>query len=160
MKDGFESLGRVRLQGVALLAIAFVGGALGGMAAERIRARRALPPPQEWMPMRGGLPPGFEQLNLTPEQQHRIQTIFRSSRPRTDSVLQASLPRLEAIRDSVRAEIRAVLTPEQQRQFDEMEMQGPRGGPRGRRGGPGPGPGPGFPEGPPMGPPRDSGPPR
>lgn len=158
MKDGFESLGRVRFQGIALLAIAFVVGALGGMAVERVRASRARPAPSEWMPMRGGLPHGFTALNLTPEQQERIQAIFRSSRPRTDSVLQASLPRLEAIRDSVRAEIRAVLTPDQQRTFDEMEMQDPRGGPRGRRGGPGRGPG--FPEGPPMGPPRDSGPPR
>jgi Spy/CpxP family protein refolding chaperone len=139
MKDGFASLGRVRFQGIALLAIAFVVGALGGMAVERVRASRARPAPREWGPMRGGLPPGFHELDLTPEQQERIQAIFRSGRPRTDSVLQASLPRLEAIRDSVRAEIRAVLTPEQQRQFDEMEMRGPRGGPRGRRGGPGPG---------------------
>jgi Spy/CpxP family protein refolding chaperone len=127
----------VRFQGIALLAIALAAGALGGMAVERVRTSRARPAPREWMPMRGGLPHGFNELNLTPEQQERIQAIFRSSRPRTDSVLQASLPRLEAIRDSVRAEIRAVLTPEQQRQFDEMEMRG--AGPRGRRGGPGPG---------------------
>lgn len=138
MKDAFESLGRVRFQGIALLALAFVVGALGGMATERMRASRARPAPREWMPMRGGLPPGFDGLDLTPEQQEQIQAIFRASRPRTDSVLHASLPRLEAIRDSVRGEIRAVLTPEQQRLFDEMEMRRPRGGPRGRRGGPGP----------------------
>lgn len=152
MKDGFESLGRVRLQGVALLVIAFVAGALGGMSAERIRASRAHPAPPDGMRMHGGLPPWFHELNLTSEQQERIQTIFRSSRPRTDSVLQASLPRLEGIRDSVRAEVRAVLTPDQRRQFDEMEARGPRG-PWRQRGGPGPG----FPGGPPMGPPRDSG---
>jgi len=149
MKDGFESLGRVRIQGVALLVIAFVVGALGGMSAERIRASRVHPAPPDGMRMHGGLPPWFEELNLTSEQQARIQAIFHSSRPRTDSVLQASLPRLEAIRDSVRAEIRAVLTPDQQRQFDEMEERGPRG-PRGRRGGPGPG----FPGVPPGGVPR------
>jgi hypothetical protein len=53
MKDGFESLGRLRLQGIALLAIAFVVGALGGMAVERVRASRARPAPREWGPMRG-----------------------------------------------------------------------------------------------------------
>ncbi|HEX9633383.1 MAG TPA: hypothetical protein VGA02_13060 [Gemmatimonadales bacterium] len=148
MKDGFESLGRVRLQGIALLGIAFVVGALGGMAAERVRAARAPRPPMDAMRMRAGLPPGFDELRLTPDQQERIQAIFRASRPRTDSVLRASLPRLHAIQDSARAQIRAVLTPSQQRQFDAMETRSPRGrrGPRG---------GPGFPGGPPM----DSGPP-
>ena len=153
MKDGFESLGRVRFQGIALLAIAFVVGALGGMAAERIRATRARPAPLEGMQMRGGLPHGFGELNLTSEQREQINAIFRSSRPRTDSVLRASLPQLEAIHDSVRAEIRAVLTPDQQRRFDEMEARGPRGrwGPRG---------GPRFPGRPPGGPFMDSAPPR
>jgi Spy/CpxP family protein refolding chaperone len=153
MKDGFESLGRVRLQGIALLALAFAAGALGGMALERVRASRARPEPPGWMPMRGDLPPGFGGLGLTAEQREQIQAIFRASRPRTDSVLQASLPRLQAIQDSVRAEIRAVLTPDQQRMFDEMESRGPRarGGLRNR---------PGFPGGPPGAPPMDSGRPR
>lgn len=146
MRDGFESLGRVRLQGIALLALAFVAGALGGMAVERVRVSRVRPAPPQWMPTRGELPPGFGGLDLTPEQRERIQDIFRASRPRTDSVLRASLPRLEAIHDSVRAEIRALLTPEQRRRFDEMGSRGQRGF-RNRSG---------FPGGPP-GPPRDTG---
>lgn len=126
MKDGFESLGRVKLQGVALLAIAFVVGGLGGMAAERMRAARAVrPAPMAHMGMRG-FPPGFDALNLTSSQQERIQAIFRAHRPRTDSVLRASLPRLRAIQDSVRAQIHAVLTPDQQGLFDEMEARNPR----------------------------------
>jgi Spy/CpxP family protein refolding chaperone len=150
MKDGFESLGRVRLQGIALLAIAFVVGALGGMAAERVRAARTgHPAPMEQMGMHGAFPRAFDELHLTPDQEERIQAIFRAHRPRTDSVLRASLPRLHAIQDSVRAQIRAVLTPDQQRQFDDMETRSPRGrrGPRG---------GPGF--GPPSNPSPDSGP--
>jgi Spy/CpxP family protein refolding chaperone len=150
MNEGFESLGRVRLRGIALLALAFVAGALGGMALERVRASRARPEPPAWMPMRGDLPPGFDGLGLTAEQRDRIDAIFRASRPRTDSVLRASLPRLEAIHDSVRAEIRAVLTPDQQRLFDQMESRGRRGrgGLRNR---------PAFPGGPPGGPPMDGG---
>jgi Spy/CpxP family protein refolding chaperone len=152
MKDGFESLGRVRAQGLALLLLAFVVGILGGMALERLRtARRAPRPPAEWPGMRPGMsvmPAIFERLNLSEEQRARIEHIMRESRPLTDSVLQASLPRLRAIRDSVWVEIRAVLTPEQQERFDAFERRrgdrtpGDRGTPmgpgeRGRRGGPG-----------------------
>jgi Spy/CpxP family protein refolding chaperone len=98
--------------------------------------------------MRAGMPPMFERLDLTPEQHQRIEAILEQSRPLTDSVLRSSLPRLRAIRDSVRLRIREVLTPEQQERFDEMERRwGDRGpgewglpmgpGERGRRGGPG-----------------------
>ena len=154
MKDGFESLGRVRLQGFALLAIVFAVGVLGGMAIERLRISRVRPPrPAEFVGLRGGMPPGMERLNLTAEQRAQIAEIFRSSRPLTDSVLRSSMPRLQAIHDSVRQEIRAVLTPEQQKIFDEMEPEsrwGPRRGPGGRGGPGGPGPRPDGPGGPPM----------
>jgi Spy/CpxP family protein refolding chaperone len=149
MKDGFESLGRVRAQGLVLLLVSFVVGILGGMALERVRMTRRPPrPPAERTAMRAGMPPMFERLDLTPEQHQRIEAILEQSRPLTDSVLRSSLPRLRAIRDSVRLRIREVLTPEQQERFDEMERRwGDRGpgewglpmgpGERGRRGGPG-----------------------
>jgi len=148
MKDGFESLGRVRLQGFILLAIVLVVGILGGMAIERVRFSRVRPPrPAEFARTRGGMPPGMERLNLTPEQRTRIRGIFEASRPLTDSVLRSTMPHLQAIHDSVRLQIRAVLTPEQQQLFDEMEPEGrwgPRGpgGQRGGHGGMGPGAGP------------------
>ena len=150
MRDGFESLGRVRAQGLALLLVTFAVGVLGGMALERVRmARRAAPPPVDRVRMGPGMmPPMFERLDLTDEQRERIAAILQQSRPLTDSVLQSSLPRLRAIRDSVRSQIRAVLTPEQQERFDAMERRwGDRGpgewgglmepGEHGRRGGPG-----------------------
>jgi Spy/CpxP family protein refolding chaperone len=148
MKEGFESLGRVRFQGIALLAIAFAAGVLGGMAVERVRFARMRPPRPptfDAMHRTGELPPEFDRLNLTSEQRGRIEHILQSAHGRTDSILQQSLPRLAAIHDSVRAEIRALLTPEQQRTFDELAE-----GPFGRRGPGGPGPGgPGGPMGPP-----------
>ncbi|MDH4043638.1 MAG: hypothetical protein OEW06_04195 [Gemmatimonadota bacterium] len=144
MKDAFESLGRVRVQGLLLLALAFGSGVLGGMALERVRAVRA------WRavatrgrpdmgPMGAGRLAFFERLGITDAQREQIRAILESSRPLTDSILQSSMPRLSAIHDSVRAEIRAVLTPEQQEQFDELEGRwGIRGGPGewGGRGGP------------------------
>jgi Spy/CpxP family protein refolding chaperone len=142
MKGGIESLGRVRAQGVALLAIAFVAGVLGGMAAERIRATHFAgepPVPLALGPGRTTLPPGLNRLDLTADQQERIHAIIEARQPITDSLVRTTMPRLRAIHDSVRSEIRAVLTTEQRQRFDEFERRGfRRGGGRGgpREGGP------------------------
>lgn len=119
----------LRAQALALLLLTFVVGVLGGMAIERLRMTRRPPrQPAAMLGMRGGgMPRMFEELDLTPDQRQRIEGILQQSRPLTDSVLQSSLPRLRAIRDSVRLQIRAVLTPEQQERFDAME---PRWGDR------------------------------
>ena len=141
MKDAFESLGRVRAQGLLLLGLAFGSGVLGGMALERVRAVRSWQTTvargrPDMGPMGAGRLAFFDRLGITDEQRERIRGILEASRPLTDSILQSSMPRLSAIHDSVRAEIRAVLTPEQQQQFDAMEGRwGGRGGP-GEWGGP------------------------
>lgn len=144
MKDGVESLGRVRAQGITLLLVTFVVGTLAGVAFERVRAARQPPaeppiglaPPfgQEYMPMM------FRELDLTREQRQQIMQILQSRRPHTDSIMNAMLPRLRAITDSARMEILAVLTPEQATRLDSLmsEMRSRRGkmrgGPPGRRG--------------------------
>ena len=152
MKNTVESLGRIRAQGVALLVITFVVGALAGVAFERLRAPRPdFPPGREpglgmmrpFGPDR--LPPMFEELNLTTEQRAQISEIMERSRPRTDELLESMLPRLRAVMDSVRDEIHAVLTPEQAVKLDSLmaDMQGRfrgmRRGLRERDGGPRPG---------------------
>ncbi len=150
MKDGVESLGRVRAQGIALLLVTFVVGALAGLALERVRADRQPPPEppfgmappfqQEYMPMM------FRELDLTREQRQQIMQILQSRRPHTDSIMNAMLPRLRAMTDSARMEILAVLTPEQATRLDSLmsEMRSQRGnmrgGPPGRRGMGGPPP--------------------
>jgi Spy/CpxP family protein refolding chaperone len=143
MKDGIESLGRVRAQGIALVIVAFVAGGLGGMALERVRAAGDEPHMRpRVVRMHDGLPPGFADLELTADQRQRIHAIMEARRHTTDSVLEASLPRLRATFDSVREEIRAVLTPEQRERFDAMEPRmrhrpGGRRGPGSRGGAPG-----------------------
>ena len=145
MKDAFESLGRVRMQGLLLLALAFGSGVLGGMALERVRAVRtwravAARGRPDMGPMGAGRLAFFDRLGISDEQRERIRGILEASRPLTDLILQNSMPRLSAIHDSVRAEIRAVLTPEQQERFDEMEGRwSGRGGPGGPRRGEPPG---------------------
>jgi Spy/CpxP family protein refolding chaperone len=155
MKDGIESLGRVRLQGIALLVVALSVGVLAGMALERVRSSHRAPPgPPPSGPQQAGLPPDLAQLDLTADQRAQIHQIFDRARPVTDSILAEMLPRLRMAEDSTRAQIRAVLTPEQQRRYDELRQREPRRdlGPGEGRPGPGTRP-PGSGHGPPPGPP-------
>ena len=139
MKNTVESLGRIRAQGVTLLVVTFVVGALAGMAFERLRIPRPdLPPGRDpglgmmrpFGPDR--LPPMFGELDLTAEQQAQIRDIIERSRPRTEELLDSMLPSLRAVTDSVRDEIHAVLTPEQAVKLDSL-MADMRGRFRGMR---------------------------
>lgn len=144
MKEGVESLGRVRAQGIALLLLTFVAGILVGLAAERVRAVRRAPRPFEPGPemvgrfREGVMPSMFRALGLTAEQREQIAVIMESGRPRTEVVLDE----LRAVTDSIRQEIRAVLTAEQAAALDSLETDWRRrlgqvpGMMPGRRGGP------------------------
>lgn len=126
MKQGVESLGRIKLQGIALLFVAFVVGVLAGAAGERLRAARDEPgrpfvPGGRGMFRPGELPPWYEELDLTPEQREKTKEILEQTRPLTDSIMRETLPRIRAVTDSIRAEIRSLLTPEQREKLDELE---------------------------------------
>jgi Spy/CpxP family protein refolding chaperone len=87
---------------------------------------------------RGSLPRPFAGLDLTEEQRDRIVAIFESGRPLTDSIMQRVMPRLREINDSIREEIRDILTPEQLEQLEqEYERRGGRREDFGRRWRPG-----------------------
>jgi len=142
MNEGLESLGRVRAKGFALLLLTFVVGGLAGVALERVMAARRSPELATPMGMmRPGMevpfPMMFEQLGLTQEQQSRIREIMAESRPRTEELMAETMPRLRQFTDSVRQEIRAVLTPEQAATMDSLFAAMRHRGPRGGRGGPG-----------------------
>jgi Spy/CpxP family protein refolding chaperone len=111
MSSSSDSALRLRIQGAVLITLIFSVGVLAGGAVERIRASREKP----MRPMRqmGELPRPFERLGLTNEQRTEITRIFDRGRPQTDSVLQQLMPHLQAINDSIHAEIRNILTPEQ-----------------------------------------------
>lgn len=133
MNSGMESLGRLRLTAVLLLAGVFVVGALAGAAWERLSHHRPGPPPHDHHggPPHG-LPPEFtEGLDLTPAQVEQMEEIIERHRPAMESVLDEFLPRLRTVSDSTRAEARAVLTPEQQKIFDRRDHPAFRGEPAG-----------------------------
>jgi hypothetical protein len=156
MNAHLESLGRVKLQGVVLLAVIFLIGAVAGAAFERAwEARPGFPPP-----LGRGAPPAWrQQLRLTDDQDRQIHQILEKNRPRADAVLEQFLPRLRMVTDSVRAEVRSVLTPDQQKMFDRLQppLDPPSRDARPSFGGPPPGGRP--PEDLPLGGPSAGGPP-
>jgi hypothetical protein len=119
MTDGLEYLGRARLQGLALLLLAFLIGALAGAAGDRLltRPRPEGPRPQEH---EGGarLPKVLEDMDLTPVQRAAIDSILASGRPRNEAIMNEVLPRFRAVGDTLHAGIRSVLTPAQAAEFD------------------------------------------
>jgi hypothetical protein len=92
------------------------------------------------------LPPGvLDRLSLTEAQRASVDEIIQRRNGLTEAMLREVYPKLRTQVDSANIEIRALLTPDQQAEFDRLreEMRFPQGGgrgrPRGERDGPPPG---------------------
>ena len=125
-----------RARGAAVLLVTFVSGALAGAAILHVmRATPASasstaapptagPPPErviENMKMaRSGIPVTYEALDLTPAQRFQIARIMAANRPRTDSLLRETWPKLRALLDSIQRQVEQVLTPEQRERLAEL----------------------------------------
>lgn len=70
------------------------------------------------------------ELDLTPEQRERIEALVKETQGRTRQAWQDLQPRLRDEFRRLREDIRAVLTPEQRGQFEEL-LRRPRPGPGG-----------------------------
>ena len=114
-----------------------------GLAAGVLMGRRMGPPPRPGAagpPVRGGLPPPDRlierldrDLQLSADQRQRIESILEARRPRIEAVQREVIARAEREQREMQAEIRGVLTPEQQERFDRWLAQRGRSG-RGRGG--------------------------
>lgn len=116
---------RMRIAGMALLAVTFAVGMLAGTAFGRVLTARepdAAAAAAECEQKRG---PHhiFDELDLTPGQRTRIDGIMARRRERTDSLWQTDGARIRAAVDSTRAEIRAVLTPDQAAEYDRLREE-------------------------------------
>jgi Spy/CpxP family protein refolding chaperone len=60
-------------------------------------------------------------LDLTPEQQAKIQPILDQAKPQGIAIRKEAMEKAKALRDATRAQIRAVLTPAQQQKFDALQ---------------------------------------
>ena len=61
-------------------------------------------------------------LDLTPEQQAKIQPIFDQAKPQIPAARQEAKQKIAAIRDNMQAQIRPILTPAQQQKFDALKQ--------------------------------------
>src|SRR5688572_27661368 len=114
---------RMRMAGMALLAVTFVVGMLAGTAFGRVLSARepdAGAAAAAECERKRGPHHIFDELDLTPGQRARIDAIMASRRARTDSLWQTDGARIRAAVDSTRAEVRAVLTPAQAAEYDRL----------------------------------------
>lgn len=115
---------RMRIAGMAMLAVTFAVGMLAGTAFGRVLSARepdAAATAAECE--KRGPHHLFDELDLTPEQRTRIDGIMARRRERTDSLWQTDGTRIRAAVDSTRAEIRAVLTPSQAAEYDRLRAE-------------------------------------
>ena len=114
MKTKYRLL--VALTLLVVFGLGVAAGVLGERYAAHKKDRRAaagrphLPSPESWA----------RELGLTQEQQDKIRDIFKGNEERMKAHRAESRARLDELRKMLKAEIDAVLTPEQKAKNDEM----------------------------------------
>lgn len=146
----------MRLWFASFVVIVFAAGIGTGMVIDR----RFGPPPRQpqagrgpgrgmgaGFGLRGGGPPAHAlverlstDLKLSADQKTKLEKILTDRRTRMEQFNRDVRTRFETEQQDLRSEIRTLLSPEQQKPFDEWIKVNPLGGPPGRRGG-GPGAG-------------------
>lgn len=137
------------------VAIAAAAGFLAGaLFSDFYRSHRgpALPPMHG---MDGPIEMFSRELGLSSDQQKKVQAVFEKYQPEMQKVMEANRPLIDKVRDKMKAEMNAILTPEQAKKMAGLEKDFEKNGPHGMHGGPGPrgpgcpdGRGPGGPQGP------------
>ena len=63
------------------------------------------------------------ELHLSPDQSQKVEAVFEKRRPQMTALSKEMRPKFEALRSETQAEIRPILTPDQQKKFDEMNRR-------------------------------------
>lgn len=121
-------LNRTRTLGIALLAVTFLVGGLAGAAFLRVLSAQeeaATAPDPGGCRGKGGGKEAFliDRLELSPEQRARVDGILERRREQTEAFWEREGGRLHLIVDSTRAEIRSVLSPAQQAEYDRLRAE-------------------------------------
>jgi Spy/CpxP family protein refolding chaperone len=99
----------------ALFAMASIGQAQDPAAKNNDR-------PNRWHQKRGNPVEHLTRaLDLTPEQQAKIQPIFDQAKPQIMAARQEAKQKIMAIRENTMAQVRPLLTPAQQQKFDALK---------------------------------------
>lgn len=60
-------------------------------------------------------------LNLTDDQKAKVQPIIDQTKPQLEAIHQEAMQKMQALMESTGAQIRPLLTPDQQQKFDAMK---------------------------------------
>lgn len=99
-----------------LLGALLVGGVLGFVADRAFAGDRGCHGRGDVRAMRGRL---AEHLALDPAQRARLDSILDARNARMSALMQPVKPHLDAISDSARADIAAMLAPDQRQRYDQ-----------------------------------------
>lgn len=111
---------RARLTGMLMLVIMFTVGALAGAATMHVVEGDEGPTRDRSERERPSL---FETLELTPDQQAQVDAVIERRREQMDLFWKEHKPLLDAVMDSARVEIRAILTPEQREREERFRAE-------------------------------------
>jgi Spy/CpxP family protein refolding chaperone len=126
MVRGDPSMLRIRVLTALIIAGVFTSGAVVGAGIYRWGSAGG---PSAKVPHGHGaalwsLP---DELALTPEQQTKVARILDRHRLALETIVRESFPRVRAIDEQMQKEVKGVLTPEQQKKFEELKKRGPLG---------------------------------
>jgi len=125
MNEELEHVRRARVRSLILLLLVLLVGMLVCAAEQRYLLQHATARSASANPRQRIYPGALGRMDLTASQRTAIDSLLDLERPRLEAIVQPLLPELRARADSLRATVRAVLTPEQQRLFDrEPRAQG------------------------------------
>jgi Spy/CpxP family protein refolding chaperone len=62
-----------------------------------------------------------DQLNLTPDQQTKVQPIVDATKPQMAAIHQEAMQKMKTVMDGALSQIRPLLTPDQQKKFDGIQ---------------------------------------
>jgi Spy/CpxP family protein refolding chaperone len=102
--------------------IAACGLTLGGLAYLQAKEHGEGPGPMHEHHMMGNpLAHLSEKLDLTADQRVKVQPIIDQAKPQIEAIHQEAMAKMRAIMESTGAQIRPLLTPQQQEKFDAMK---------------------------------------
>jgi ABC-type thiamine transport system ATPase subunit len=109
-----------RLAAAGLLLATFAVGAVAGGVGITTAEHRGAAATKHSHGRAGFLTRLTEQLDLNQSQRDSICSILERHKPMMDSMWQEVRPRFDSVRTEMRNEIKAQLTPQQQRLYDEL----------------------------------------
>jgi Spy/CpxP family protein refolding chaperone len=105
-----------------LLTVAAAGAiALGGFVVVQAQPGHGHGGGGPWRGHAFGLQRITEKLNLTPDQQAKVQPIIDQAKPQIAAIHQEAMQKMKAVMDSTTSQIRPLLTAEQQKKLDDIQ---------------------------------------